>query len=120
MNNIMDSSTHTSSEMDFSSDEKLAIISILTQIIEADTIIDPRETSYMDAIMAYLGICVNDLDHLETYDIDLSATTLLAMTPYKQCKVKQWFHTMAAADGYVDSRETEVTERIFTPGKWYH
>ena len=48
--------------------EKYAIINILSAIMEADTIIHPKEIEYMNSIMESLHIVVSDLDHMEMRD----------------------------------------------------
>ena len=94
--------------MDFTDKEKYAIITILSLIMEADTIVHPKEIEFMNTIMRRLDIRISDLDHMEMKDLTLSKTIIQAMPLQKQKIVKEWFLTMAQVDGYIDPRETKV------------
>ena len=41
--------------------EKFAIVTILSQIMNADGIIHPKEEEYMDKVYAELGITISDI-----------------------------------------------------------
>lgn len=109
----MTSSIPILDNMEFTDNEKYAIIAILTSIMEADTIIHTNEIEFMDEMMEKLNIRVNDLDHMEINDLNLFKTNILAMSLNKQRIVKDWFQTMAEIDGNIDSRETDVINQIF-------
>ncbi len=109
----MISSIQILDNMEFTDNEKYAIIAILTSIMEADTIIHSKEIEFMDEMMEKLDIHVNDLDHMEINDLNLFKTNILAMSLNKQQIVKDWFQTMAEIDGNVDSREMDVINQIF-------
>lgn len=109
----MISSIQILDNMEFTDNEKYAIIAILTSIMEADTIIHSKEIEFMDEMMEKLNIRVNDLDHMEINDLNLFKTNILAMSLNKQQIVKDWFQTMAEIDGNIDSRETDVINQIF-------
>ena len=104
---------HESVSMEFSNDEKYAIIAILTLIMEADSIIHPKEVEFMDKMMQTLGISVRDLDCMEIVDLCLAKRTVRAMPAPKQQVAKHWFHQMAEADGNVDPCETDIVDKIF-------
>lgn len=110
----MISSIQTFDKMKFTDNEKYAIIAILTSIMEADTIIHPKEVEFMDEIMKELNISIHDLDHMEVIDSTLSKAAILAMPSEKQQVVKTWFQTMVEVDGDIDPRETEVINQIFS------
>ena len=99
--------------MDFTNNEKYAIITILSLIMEADTIVHPKEIEFMNIMMKRLNIRISDLDHMEMSDLTLSKTIIQAMSPQKQKIVKEWFQTMAQIDGYIDPRETNVINSTF-------
>ena len=61
----MISSIQILDNMEFTDNEKYAIIAILTSIMEADTIIHSKEIEFMDEMMEKLNIRINDLDHME-------------------------------------------------------
>ena len=110
----MISSIQTFDNMEFTDNEKYAVIAILTSIMEADTIIHPKEIAFMDEMMKNLDISVHDLDHMEAIDLTLSKAVILAMPSEKQQVVKTWFHTMVEIDGMIDSREVDVINQIFS------
>lgn len=101
--------------MEFTDSEKYAVVAILMSIMEADTIIHPKEVEFMDEMMDRLNIRVHDLDHMEMDDLGLAKKAILAMPLDKQQVVKSWFQTMAEVDGNIDLRETEVINQIFSP-----
>lgn len=110
----MISSIQTFDNMEFTDNEKYAVIAILTSIMEADTIIHPKEIAFMDELMKILHVSIHDLDHMEANDFTLSKAVILAMSLDKQQIVKDWFHTMVEIDGIIDSREIEVINQIFS------
>lgn len=108
----MISSIQILDNMEFTDNEKYAIIAILTSIMEADRIVHSKEIEFMDEMMEKLNIRINDLDHMEINDLNLFKTNILAMSLNKQQIVKDWFQTMAKIDGNIDSRETDVINQI--------
>lgn len=108
-------SIQTFDNMEFTDNEKYAVIAILMSIMEADTIIHPKEVEFMDEMMDRLDTSVYDLDHMEIDDLALSKIAILAMPFDKQQVVKSWFQTMVEVDGNIDPRETEVINQIFSP-----
>ena len=109
----MISSIQTFDHMMFTDNEKYAVIAILTLIMEADTIIHPKEVEFMDEMMERLNICINDLDHMEMNDLHLCKKIILTMTRNKQEIVKGLFQKMAEIDGIIDPRETDIINQIF-------
>ena len=100
----MISSIQILDNMEFTDNEKYAIIAILTSIMEADRIVHSKEIEFMDEMMEKLNIRVNDLDHMEINDLNLFKTNILTMSLNKQQIVK---------DCNIDSRETDVINQIF-------
>lgn len=92
--------------------EKYAIINILSAIMEADTIIHPKEIEYMNSIMESLQIFVSDLDHLEMKDFNLDRQTIKNMTEEKRLEALSLFQQMAEIDGFIDPREIDVINSI--------
>lgn len=97
---------------DFSLTEKYAIINILSAIMEADTVIHPKEVEYMNSVMESLQIVVSDLDHLEIQDFWLDRQIIRDMPNDKRTEAKKLFMEMAECDGYVDPREMELIQTI--------
>lgn len=97
---------------DFTLTEKYAIINILSAIMEADTVIHPKEVEYMNSVMESLQIVVSDLDHLEIQDFWLDRQIIRDMPSDKRTEAKKLFMEMAECDGYVDPREMELIQTI--------
>lgn len=97
---------------DYTLTEKYAIINILSAIMEADTVIHPKEVEYMNSIMESLQIVVSDLDHLEIRDFRLDRQIIRDMPSGKRAEAMNLFKKMAEIDGYVDSREIDVINSI--------
>lgn len=97
---------------DFTLTEKYAIINILSAIMEADTVIHPKEVKYMNSVMESLQIVVSDLDHLEIQDFWLDRQIIRDMPNDKRTEAKKLFMEMAECDGYVDPREMELIQTI--------
>lgn len=97
---------------DFTLTEKYAIINILSAIMEADTVIHPKEVEYMNSVMDSLQIVVSDLDHLEIRDFRLDRQIIRDMPNDKRTEAMGLFRKMAEVDGYVDSREIDVINSI--------
>lgn len=97
---------------DFTLTEKYAIINILSAIMEADTVIHPKEVEYMNSVMESLQIFVSDLDHLEIRDFRLDRQIIRDMPNDKRTEAMGLFRKMAEVDGYVDSREIDVINSI--------
>ena len=94
--------------LNYTLSEKYAIINILSAIMEADTIIHPKEIEYMNSVMESLQIVVSDLDHLEMKDFYFDKNTIMEMSKEKRIEVLSLFQQMAEIDGFVDSREKDV------------
>ena len=97
----------------YSITEKYAIINILSLIMEADTVIHPKEIAFMNKVMEEMEISVMDLDHLEIKDLILEKQVILEMGNEKQSEIKSLFIQMAEIDGYVDTREMDIINFIF-------
>lgn len=92
--------------------EKYAIINILSAIMEADTIIHPKEIEYMNNVMQRLQIVISDLDHMEMRDFTLEKQVIKSMDIEKQQEAIALFYGMAEIDGFVDPRELELINSI--------
>ena len=92
--------------------EKYAIVNILSAIMEADTIIHPKEIEYMNNIMESLHIVVSDLDHMEMRDFNLNKLIIQSMSKEKRIEVISLFKQMAECDGYINPREIDIINSI--------
>ena len=98
--------------MEFNSIEKMAIIFFLNKIMEADTIIDPREVEFLDQMYVRLAVTEQDLPRLEMMDLEYSAKIISGMMPDKIQFAKEAFSEMAVCDGFYDPREKKLIESL--------
>ena len=63
--------------------EKFAIVNILSQIMNADGIIHPKEEEYMDKIYAELGITISDMEDITNID-DIQAKSVINAMLYEK------------------------------------
>lgn len=92
--------------------EKIAVINLLSLIMEADKVVNPKEVEYMDEVMKALNITVSDLDKMENKDIESNKFVFEQMTPDKKMEAMAMFRHMAAVDGYIDPREMAIIEDL--------
>lgn len=93
--------------------EKYAIVNILSQIMKADGIIHPKEEEYMDKVYGELGITINDLEDAANID-DIQAKLIIdEMNPENRSYARSLFVGMAESDGYVHPKESAIINQIF-------
>ena len=90
----------------------MAIIFFLNKIMEADTIIDPREVKFLDEMYEKLMVIEQDLPRLEMMDLEYSTSIISAMLPEKIQFAKEAFSEMAICDGYYDPREKRLIDAL--------
>jgi hypothetical protein len=79
-------------------------------IMEADTIIHPKEIEYMDAVLINFAITADDNEHMDNMDMQMCLSIIKNMSLEKQEIAKEMFIRMTEADGFVDSREKQILE----------
>ncbi len=98
--------------LEYTINEKAAIINVLSLIMEADNVLHPNEIAFMDKIMKDMKITVSDLDHMEVSDFNISRSIIGDMSPGKKQEVKRIFNDMASVDGVVDPRELDIINAL--------
>lgn len=93
--------------------EKFAIVAILSQIMNADGIIHPKEEEFMDMIYAELGIMISDMEDITNMDDILAKSVINAMSDEKKKYAQSLFISMAKADGYIHPLETEIINQLW-------
>lgn len=96
----------------YTDSEKNTIINLLSNIIEADSIIHPKEVEYMNYIMKELNYTILNLDHMHEKDLYLNKRLFKLMTLDKQEEVETLMRNMAECDGNVDPRESEIIDLL--------
>ncbi len=98
--------------MEYTSVEKMAIIFFLNKIMEADSIIDPRELEFLDGIYEKLGVTEIDLPRMEMMDLEYSRKVISELTPDKLAFAKDSFKGMAMSDEFYDPKEKVLIESL--------
>ena len=93
--------------------EKYAIVTILSQIMNADGIIHPKEEEYMNKVYADLGILISDMEDMTNMDIIQAKSVVNAMSDEKKNYSQSLFVSMAKADGYIHPLETEIIDKLW-------
>ena len=93
--------------------EKFAIVTILSQIMNADGIIHPKEEEYMDKVYAELGIMISDMEDITNIDDIQAKSVINTMSDEKKRYAQCLFVSMAKADGYIHPLETEIIDRLW-------
>jgi uncharacterized tellurite resistance protein B-like protein len=96
----------------FTTNEKYAIVSMLILIMEADTIIHPKEIEYMDSILKDFAITIEDNDHMDDIDLQMCLNVINEMSEDKRTMAKEIFNKMACVDGCVDPREKQLLDSL--------
>jgi len=98
--------------IEFNIYEKRIVIAILIAIMEADGIIDPYETNYLDNIISSFEMSESDLDSLDELDFNLIISDFKKFDVAKKKAAVKFFLDMANCDGYADSRELEIINSL--------
>jgi len=94
--------------------EKFAIVNILSQIMNADGVIHPKEEEYMDKVYLELGITISDMEDMTNIDDIQAKSVFNEMLEEKKQFAQFLFVSMAEADGYIHPKETEIINQIWT------
>lgn len=88
--------------------EKQIIMAILIAIMEADGIIDPRETAYLDEIITVFRLTPEDMDQIYEADFNQMAAHFRTFSADKKRYGIELFNGMALSDAYADPRELNI------------
>ena len=94
--------------------EKFAIVTILSQIMNVDGVVHPKEEEYMDKVYAELGIMISDMEDMANMDVIQAKSVINAMVDKKKQYAQSLFVSMAKADGYVHPLEIEIINNLWT------
>lgn len=97
----------------FNEQEKRTILHILTLIMEADSVIHPKEIDYINSLMKDFGLSSAEFDHMEMLDFDLLKKEYQNMSEEKQKTAQAYFINMAKCDGYIHPNEIELINKLF-------
>lgn len=99
--------------MDFNKSEQHAIVSVLIAIMEADGVIHPNETAYLNKILSAFSTSESEIEEIPAFDSVTTPYVLKGMSDSKKNKAHEIFVEMAKCDGYTDPREIKIIESIF-------
>lgn len=98
--------------MDFTKSEQHAIVSVLIAIMEADGVIHPNETLYLNDILSRFAITESEIENIPSFDPVTTTLALKSMPENKRIMARQLFLDMAKCDGYADPRELEIIKAV--------
>lgn len=98
--------------IEFTRVEKSIVIAILVAIMEADGIIDPRETDYLNEVISKFGMTESELDQMDEYDLNVLKSNFREFEKEKKEEALRLFVGMAVSDGYADPRELRIIEKL--------
>lgn len=98
--------------MDFNKSEQHAIVSVLIAIMEADGVIHPNETSYLNKILSAFSTSESEIEDIPAFDPMTTPCVLKGMSKDKKDEARDIFIGMAKCDGYADPRELEIIKSV--------
>lgn len=98
----------------FTKIEKYAIINVLSNIMNADGIIHPKEEKFMNQVYDNFSITISEIENIANID-DIQAYHIVRRMPdVKKPKAKSIFMGMAKADGFLHPKEIEIIKQLIT------
>lgn len=91
----------------FSEQEKRTILHLLTLIMEADSVIHPKEIEYIRSLMKDFGLSSAEFDHMDMLDFAVLKNEYGMLDNEKRNIAKEYFMNLAKVDGNV-----HINERI--------
>ena len=98
--------------MTFTSNEKCAIVSVLSSIMKADGVVQSDELTFLNDSYRQLGINIEDFQHIAAFDTAECRRIFSEMTEEKRQLVEKCFLQMVGIDGKVDLRELRVLKSM--------
>lgn len=98
--------------INFTPYEQRIIIAILIAIMEADGIIDPNETTFLDNIINEFGMLQKELDILSEFDLNLVIQDFRKFEKEKKEAAVKLFIDMAKCDGFAHPKELEIINTL--------
>lgn len=96
----------------FSEQEKRTILQLLTMIMEADTVIHPKEVDYINSLVKEFGLTSAEFDHMDMLDFAVLKNELGQMDEDKRNTAKDYFVNMAKVDGSVHINERNIINSL--------
>lgn len=97
--------------------QKYAIVAILTQIMNADGVIHPKEEEYMDKVYVELGIKIGDIEDMTNIDAFQAKQIVREMSEEQRQYSQNLFVSMAKSDDFFHPREYAIIEQFYAKDK---
>lgn len=94
----------------FTLEQKYAIVTVLTMIMAADSVIHPKESEYLDKVLLNLGITPLDVDQIESFDDGVCLKVFKSLDDEQRSYAQSMFCEMAMSDGRLDPREQFIID----------
>ena len=94
--------------MIFTSEEKYAILAVLTSIMKADGVEEPSEQAFIEKVCQKLDISTESCTDAPVVDVAACKSVFRLMPDDKKQRVEKCFLEMVGVDGRVDLRELRV------------
>ena len=98
--------------MNFNKSEQHVIISVLIAIMEADGVIHPNETSYLNKVLSMFSTSEAEIEEIPSFDPVTTPTILKSMAENNREMARELFIEMAKCDGFADPRELEIINTV--------
>lgn len=96
----------------FSEQEKRTILHLLTMIMEADSVIHPKEIEYIKTLMKDFGLSSAEFDHMDMLDFAVLKNEFGMMDDEKRNIAKDYFINLAKVDGNVHINERNMIKNL--------
>lgn len=96
----------------FSEQEKRTILHLLTMIMEADSVIHPKEIEYIKTLMKDFGLSSAEFDHMDMLDFAVLKNEFGMMDDKKRNIAKDYFINLAKVDGNVHINERNIIDSL--------
>jgi len=90
--------------------QKCAIVVILSQIMNADGVIHPKEEEYMDKVYLELGIKIGDIEDITNIDEYQARQIIRDMSEGQRQYSQSLFVSMARCDGFCHPLELKIID----------
>ena len=81
-------------------------------IMEADSVIHPKEVDYIKSVMSDFGFSSAEFDHMEMLDFDVLKEEFEMMGKEKKDAAKECFINLAKVDGGIHDNEQRIINSL--------
>lgn len=96
----------------FSEQEKRTILQLLILIMEADSIIHPKEIDYINSIVNEFGLSSAEFDHMDMLDFAVLKNEFYVIGEEKKNIAKEYFVNLAKIDGCIHKKELDIIDSL--------